>query len=521
MTSLPQHWAAVPIGDICELVNGRAFKPSEWSEVGLPIVRIQNLNRPTAAFNYFNGPAEEKYIIDDGDLLFAWSGTPGTSFGAHLWEGGPAVLNQHIYRMDFNRDLIDPVFLKFAVNETLEELISQAHGGVGLRHVTKGTFQKTKISLPPTKEQRRIAAAIVAYLKRLRVAETNILGSIAACEEYREAVLARAFQENAGNDRQTPDYIPLVELVDEGPTNGWSPKTGPDATGPLTLRLTATTSGYLRLDEAAVKRIYEQPDSESRYWLRSGDLLVQRSNALEHLGAAAIFDGPDHTYIYPDLMMRLRVRDPHRRRYLWRYLNSGPARRYLRDRATGTSGNMPKISGATLRSLPVPVFPAQDFRRIADHIDREFDAIDAIRQTADEALETLGHLERAIVAKAFRGELVPPVPDDEPVSVLMQRIRQAKDGQHVRRSRRSQSPERTTRAKRRGPVMTDKRRVDVTSNHLMMTLVDMGGTASAKELWRKSEMSIDEFYKQLRIEMSRGDVAIGTTEDELVAQDAA
>lgn len=521
MTSLPKRWATVPIGDICELINGRAFKPSEWSETGLPIVRIQNLNRATAAFNYFDGPLEDQFSVDDGDLLFAWSGTPGTSFGAHLWDGGPAVLNQHIFRMDFDRDLIDPVFLKHAVNETLDELIGQAHGGVGLRHVTKGTFQKTKISLPPTNEQRRIAAAIGAHQERAHIAETSIRAALAASEEYKEAVLRKAFEENPHNDGRRPDYVRLTELVDEGPTNGWSPKTGPDATGPLALRLTATTSGYLRLDEAAVKRVYERPSEDSRYWLKHGDLLVQRANSLEHLGAAAIFDGPEQTYIYPDLMMRLRLADPDRRRYLWRYLNAATARRYVRENATGTAGNMPKISGSTLRGLPIPIPPGRDFRGVADFIDREFATIDAIRQIAGEALKALAQLQKAILAKAFRGELVQPLPSDESAEILLERIKQTKNAQAARRPRRGLAPKAKTRMIKRGPLMTEKRRIDVAFNYLKLTLVDMGGTASAKELWRKSEMAIDEFYKQLRLEMDRGDVAVERAGDDLVVRDAA
>ena len=521
MASLPQHWATVPIGDICELINGRAFKPSEWSETGLPIVRIQNLNKATAAFNYFDGPIEDRHSVNDGDLLFAWSGTPGTSFGAHLWDGGPAVLNQHIFRMDFDRKLIDPIFFKHAINETLDELIGQAHGGVGLRHVTKGTFQKTRISLPPTNEQRRIAVAIEASQVKAQIVQTSIRDALAASEEYKEAVLRRAFEENPGHGGRSLDYIPLIDLVDEGPTNGWSPKTGPDAAGPLTLRLTATTSGYLRLDEAAVKRVYERPSDDSRYWLKPGDLLVQRANALEHLGAAAIFDGPELTYIYPDLMMRLRVSDPAKRRYLWRYLNGATARRYIREHATGTAGNMPKISGSTLRGMSIPIPPARDFQRVADFIDREFSSIDALRQTANEVLETLEHLQKAILAKAFRGELVRSSPNDEPTDILLERIKQGKNSKAAQRHRRAQAPETKTRTTKRGPFMAEKRRADVAPNYLKLTLADMGGAASAKELWRKSEMVIDEFYKQLRSEISGGEVAIGRTEDELVVQDAA
>ena len=74
---LPRGWRTVRVGDACRLVNGRAFKPSDWTEQGRPIVRIQNLNNRRAAFNRFDGTVEPKFLIEDGELLFAWSGTPG------------------------------------------------------------------------------------------------------------------------------------------------------------------------------------------------------------------------------------------------------------------------------------------------------------------------------------------------------------------------------------------------------------------------------------------------------------
>ena len=79
-----RHHLSIALGSLCELVNGRAFKPTDWSEEGLPIVRIQNLNNPKAPFNRFNGELRPRFLIDSGALLFAWSGTPGTSFGAHI-----------------------------------------------------------------------------------------------------------------------------------------------------------------------------------------------------------------------------------------------------------------------------------------------------------------------------------------------------------------------------------------------------------------------------------------------------
>src|SRR5690242_19196182 len=100
--NIPKGWISTKIGNIVRLINGRAFKPIEWSKQGLPIIRIQNLNNDKAEFNFCNFRVEDKYLIDNGTLLFAWSGTPGTSFGAHIWNKGKAILNQHIFKVEIN-----------------------------------------------------------------------------------------------------------------------------------------------------------------------------------------------------------------------------------------------------------------------------------------------------------------------------------------------------------------------------------------------------------------------------------
>ncbi len=95
------NYPTIPIGDICNLINGRAFKPEDWKRFdsgGIPIVRIQNLNTPDSDFNYYTGEVSYRHLINRGELLFSWSGSRGTSFGAHIWKGGKAVLNQHIFK---------------------------------------------------------------------------------------------------------------------------------------------------------------------------------------------------------------------------------------------------------------------------------------------------------------------------------------------------------------------------------------------------------------------------------------
>ncbi len=143
--------------DVAKFINGKAFKPTDWSETGLPIIRIQNLNNKERDFNYWSGALDKQVLVEKNNLLFAWSGTPGTSFGAHIWSGERAVLNQHIFRVDLNNTLITKNYAKLVINAKLNKLIEQAHGGVGLQHVTKGMVENLEIPLPPIAEQKRIA----------------------------------------------------------------------------------------------------------------------------------------------------------------------------------------------------------------------------------------------------------------------------------------------------------------------------------------------------------------------------
>lgn len=148
----------VPIGEICALRNGRSFKPTEWSSSGTPIIRIQNLTDEDKPFNYCAFEVDSRFHVDTGNLLFSWSGTPGTSFGAFFWKRGRGYLNQHIFRIDpYNPENLHLEYFRLALNSKLDEIIGHAHGGVGLQHITKEKLNKIEVFLPDYDDQIRIA----------------------------------------------------------------------------------------------------------------------------------------------------------------------------------------------------------------------------------------------------------------------------------------------------------------------------------------------------------------------------
>lgn len=192
INELPPKWEKESVLNLVDLINGYAFKPSDWSKEGLPIIRIQNLNDANASFNFFSGTLPEKFLVKPGELLFAWSGTPGTSFGAHIWRGGEAWLNQHIFKVRFDEQDLDKQFLCFAINRNLDRYITAAHGGAGLAHITKGKFESSEVLIPPLAEQRRIVAEIEKQFARLEECTAALRRVAEDLKQYRASVLKAA-----------------------------------------------------------------------------------------------------------------------------------------------------------------------------------------------------------------------------------------------------------------------------------------------------------------------------------------
>lgn len=146
-----EDWEVRKLGEVATYINGYAFKPNQWSEKGLPIIRIQNLNDNDALYNYCEEDIPSKYLVNNGDILISWS----ASLGVYEWLNDVAYLNQHIFKVVFNKLEINKYYFKYAVNTKIDHMIKNAHGAT-MKHIVKKDFDNTKIYYPPLQTQHRI-----------------------------------------------------------------------------------------------------------------------------------------------------------------------------------------------------------------------------------------------------------------------------------------------------------------------------------------------------------------------------
>ena len=151
----------IPLKEIATFLNGYAFKPNDWSKEGLPIIRIQNLTGTNKEFNYYNGKYNEKYIIENGDILISWS----ASLGIFLWENMRGILNQHIFKVIFDKNIeINKTYFLHCMKYLIKKMEKNIHGST-MKHITRPEFEKINFPIYEIDIQRKISKNLIFIAK--------------------------------------------------------------------------------------------------------------------------------------------------------------------------------------------------------------------------------------------------------------------------------------------------------------------------------------------------------------------
>jgi type I restriction enzyme S subunit len=386
-------WRTYSLGELATFINGRAFKPAEWGTTGLPIVRIQNLTSADAEANYFDGDLAAKHRIDDGDLLVSWS----ASLDTFLWERGPAALNQHIFKVEENRDLVDRRFLYYALRAVMGTIRSQIHGST-MQHITKPKFESTVVRVPAClAEQRSVADRLAQKMDEARAVADAVARQQQALEDASAAVLRAALEGAHGG---------AVEEVEVGSVlaktqYGLSIAGDRSGIGTPMLRMGNIQDARLDLSDLVYVRLSER--DLSKYRLERGDVLIVRtSGSAQHVGKAAVF-GRDEDYVFASYLIRLRTnRERCLPEYLHGVLTSAIGRAYV-ERVRHQVGQN-NINASEIKAMPIPLPTIAEQRDAVGELQRCEPLIDRMVAASDTAKEAVRALPDALLQDLFEAD---------------------------------------------------------------------------------------------------------------------
>jgi len=383
---LPKGWEWKKLGDLAEYVNGMAFKPTDFSDTGYPIIRIQNLNGKTN-YNYFNGEAKEKYYVKDGDILISWS----ASLDVYKWDGGDAILNQHIFNTNINLDTVNYDFFYHTIKYSLAEIMKNSHG-VGMKHITKGKFENIDIPLPPLQEQKRIVSKLNTLFEKIDKSIALHQKNMDEANVFMGSVLNDIFGELEEQHKKVK-LSTVIKIIGGGTPSKkeksyWDNGSIKWATvGDMNVETITNTE--LSITEDGLK------NSSSNIIPKEAIIIATR------VGLGKVCYLNDDTAINQDLKGLLPLTDKLNIRFLFNYFKN--IKKFIISNGTGATVKGVKLD--FVKELLIP-FPSQNIQqKTVAYLDEISQKIEKIKSVQKEKMESLIALKASILDQAFRGKL--------------------------------------------------------------------------------------------------------------------
>ena len=345
------------LGDIATYINGYAFKPEQRGSKGLPIIRIQDLTGNGYDIGYYDGDYPEKIEINDGDVLISWS----ASLGVYIWDRGKALLNQHIFKVLFDKENVNKDYFVFAVRYKLDEMVLKTHGAT-MKHIVKKDFDNTKIPFPLLEKQAEIADTLskVAHIIDARKLEL---------EELDNLIRARFVEMFGKPDINTKGWEEYALSEKLNVVGGYAFKSDQfDENGEIpVLRIGNINAGYFK----PVNMVYWREDKNlERYVVYPGDLVMSLTGTVgkDDYGNVCILNDDYKMYYLNQRNAKLEIKEGINKQYLSQLLKF----EYIKKKLTGISRGVRQanISNKDILNLVVPVPPIELQEQFAAFIEQ-------------------------------------------------------------------------------------------------------------------------------------------------------
>lgn len=427
MSELPKGWDAQPLDQLVTFNpkhNPDLDRTNEVSFIPMPavddktgtIIDIQN-KKPLAevwkGYTHFQDDdvifAKITPCMENGKIAIARGLTNSLACGSTEF---------HVLRSE---GAVDPSYLwRFLRQSSFRRDAEQSMtGAVGQRRVPKQYLEKTRLPLPPLAEQKRIVAKLDALATKSARTRTDLARIDTLVTRYKQAVLSKAFSGELTNAEGNPwPNVALGEIANVG--TGATPKRGtPEyydgGTIPWITSGAVNQGQIMQTEQYITEAAIKQTNCKV---FPAGTLIVAMYGEGKTRGKVAVL-GIDAATNQAVASIQFKQSNKVAPRYVYLFLQS--VYLALRDEAAG--GVQPNLNLSIVKAIRLPLPEFSEQTQIVQCIESAFQKIDRLAAEAKRALELVGKLDEAILAKAFKGQLVPQDPNDEPASVLLERIK--------------------------------------------------------------------------------------------------
>ena len=444
LSTVPEGWTAVALGDglAADVQPGFACGVNNRDEIGTPHLRPMNVS--TEGLIAYK---EVKYVPTDrvdgdrkwlksGDVLFNNTNSAELVGKTALYDDDEGVaFSNHMTRVRCTPAVL-PKYCALALHQKWREgyFLEHCNRHVSQASIGQKVLKATMIPLPPLAEQERIVAKVEVLLSRVRSVRQRLATVPDILKHFRQAVLAHACSGKLTGDWRDdaePDWA-TTTLNQVGDVKGGITKNARRSSMPLQVPYLRVANVYAdALDLSEVMEIGVSSAELERTRLNRGDLLfVEGNGSVDQIGRVAVWDGSIAECVHQNHLIRFVAGDGVMPRFVLYAMMSPIGRERLMEKAISTAG-LHSLSISKIASVELDVPSVREQQEIIDRVEALFALAESIQQRVQAATKQAEALTQSILARAFRGELVPTEADlaraegrdYEPAEQLLARIR--------------------------------------------------------------------------------------------------
>ena len=396
---LPNNWVETELGNYIYLKNGYAFKTTQFTDSGIPILKISNITKSgkidLSKVQYVNDKfLNESYLVKKGDILIAMSGATTGKIG--IYENEELVLqNQRVGNIKLHSEKYgNKQFVLYVISFLKKEIDDRAYGGAQ-PNISPRLIESIKIPLPPLPEQERIVVKLNEIFARLEKIKDRIAFLKTLNNRFFESIF---YQTNVLGKL----FGKITERTD---------------------RVGANWSNHNKIGVSAKEGIIDLFVGDKKSFdnykiVYPGDFIYNTMRI--NIGSIAIYEGKDIAITSPDYVV---FKSESLSKYvLLNYLKSEAG---LKNISAVTKGSVrSRLYFKSLITIPFPELTEQQHNLAETFLYTFNNNIIKLNSLKDTFFKDL---QNSILHKAFKGELVEQLPTDGDAKDLLKEILELKN----------------------------------------------------------------------------------------------